>query len=118
MYQLKIYSLEGCPYSMNAEKLLKNNNIDFNLIKVSYDEKDHYKQLNKMNTFPQIFLETNQENIKIGGYSDLNDIYNTINDNTTFDNMLSKLRTKLTFQNTLNEKKNILKIISILLDKK
>ncbi len=119
MYQLKIYSLEDCPYSMNAEKLLKNNNIDFNLIKVSHDEKDHYKEVNKMNTFPQIFLETNQENIKIGGYSELNDIYNTINDNTiTFDDMLSKLRTKLTFQNTLNEKKNILKFISILLYKK
>ena len=118
MYKLKVYSLEGCPYSMNAESLLNNNSIEFDLIKVSYDEKDHYKQKNKMNTFPQVFLETPKETVKIGGYDDLNNIFSMINDNTTFDNMLSDLKSKLSFENSLNEKKNILRIISILLKKK
>ena len=117
MYKLKVYSLEGCPYSMNAESLLNNNSIEFDLIKVTYDEKDYYKQKNKMNMFPQVFLETPKETVKIGGYDDLNNLFNMINDNTTFDNMLSDLKSKLSFENSLNEKKNILRIISILLKK-
>ena len=117
MYKLKVYSLEGCPYSMNAESLLKNNNIDFDLIKVSYDDKDQYKQKNKMNTFPQIFLDTSKEIVKIGGYTELNSIFNMINDNTSFDRTLSELKKNLSFENSLNEKKNILRVISILLKK-
>ena len=62
--------------------------------------------------------ETMNDETMNNNFDNLSLTNNTINDNTTFDNMLSKLRTKLTFQNTLNEKKNILKIISILLDKK
>ena len=117
MYKLKVYSLEGCPYSMNAESLLNNNSIEFDLIKVSHDEKDHYKQKNKMNTFPQIFLETSKETVKIGGYNELNNVFNLINDNASFDNMLKDLKNKLSFENSFNEKKNILRTISILLKK-
>ena len=113
MYKLKVFSLEGCPYSMNAENLLNNNNIDFELIKVSYDEKDHYKQQNNMNTFPQVFLDTSSESLKIGGYDDLNKIYNLINDNSSFDNMYKNIKAHISFSN----KKNILRMISILLKK-
>ena len=70
-----------------------------------------------MNTFPQIFLETPKETVKIGGYNELNNIFNIINDKTSFDNMLKDVKSKLSFENSLNEKKNILRIISILLKK-
>ena len=117
MYKLEVYSLEGCPYSMNAESLLNNNSIEFDLIKVSYDEKDHYKQKNKMNTFPQIFLKTGKETVKIGDYNKLNKIFDIINDKTLFDIMLKDLKSKLSFESSLNDKKIILRIILILLKK-
>jgi glutaredoxin len=59
--QLIIYSLEGCPYSMKSESLLKL--YKPKIVKVSQAEKDKYKKQNDMTTFPQIFLD----NIKIGG---------------------------------------------------
>jgi glutaredoxin len=59
--QLIIYSLEGCPYSMRSESLLKL--YKPKIVKVSQTEKDKYKKQNDMTTFPQIFLD----NIKIGG---------------------------------------------------
>ena len=114
MYKLKVYSLEGCYFSKSAESLLKNNNIEFDLISVSYDEKDQYKSKNKMNTFPQVFLETSKETIKIGGFTELNSIFNIINDKTPFDQVISKLKTTLSFEESENEKKNILRVISIL----
>jgi len=58
---LIIYSLEGCPYSMRSESLLKL--YKPKIVKVSQTEKDKYKKQNDMTTFPQIFLD----NIKIGG---------------------------------------------------
>jgi len=58
---LTIYSLEGCPYSMRSESLLKL--YKPKIVKVSQTEKDKYKKQNDMTTFPQIFLD----NIKIGG---------------------------------------------------
>ena len=59
--QLVIYSLEGCPYSMRSESLLKL--YKPKIVKVSQAEKEKYKKQNDMTTFPQIFLDT----IKIGG---------------------------------------------------
>ena len=117
MYKLKVYSLEGCYFSKSAESLLKNNNIEFDLISVSYDEKDQYKSKNKMNTFPQVFLETSKETVKIGGFTELNSVFNIINDKTSFDQTLAKLKTTLSFKESENEKKNILRVISILLKK-
>ena len=117
MYNLKVYSLEGCFFSMSAESLLNNNNIDFELIRVTHDNKDDFKQKNKMNTFPQIFLETKNESVKVGGFSDLQNIFTVINDNSDFDSMLKKVKSSLSFENSENEKKNILRVISILLKK-
>lgn len=117
MYKLKVYSLVGCPFSMNAESLLNKNNIEFELIKVEHDEKDHWKQTNKMNTFPQIFLETKNESVKIGGFSELQNLDRVINDKTDFDSMLKEVKSYLSFEDSANEKKNILRVISILLKK-
>ena len=52
---LIIYSLEGCPYSMKSESLLKL--YKPKIVKVSQLEKEKYKKQNNMNTFPQIFLD-------------------------------------------------------------
>lgn len=65
---LTIYSLEGCPYSIKSESLLKLYNPK--IIKVSQAEKDKYKKQNGMNTFPQIFLDT----IKIGGLDSVTEL--------------------------------------------
>ena len=67
--KLFIYSLVGCGYSKEAVKLLTPYKPD--IITVSQEEKDKYKKMNKMDTFPQIFiLDNNSNNIKIGGYYD------------------------------------------------
>ena len=67
-----LYVLEGCPYCNNSLAILKQYKIKHKAIIVNYEEKEFYKKQNKMNTFPQIFMQMN-ENIfmKIGGNSDL-----------------------------------------------
>jgi len=76
--QLFIYSLVGCPWSLKSENKLKAYNP--NIIKVDQSEKSKFKQMNNMNTFPQIFLiDGNEKAIKIGGYDEtmqlLSDIF-------------------------------------------
>lgn len=114
MTKIKAYCLENCFFSENAKLLLNNNNIEFDLINVKHENKDEYKKLNKMNTFPQIFLETGDESVKIGGYDDFNKLVKIINDNKNFDNIYDKFKNNLNFRDSSNEKKNVLKMISIL----
>ena len=67
-----LYVLKGCPYCNNALMLLKENNIKYKAIVVEDKDKEKYKKLNKMNTFPQIFINVNGDNyFKIGGNDDL-----------------------------------------------
>ena len=67
-----LYVLKGCPYCNNALMLLKENNIKHKAIVVEDKDKEKYKKLNKMNTFPQIFINVNSDNyFKIGGNDDL-----------------------------------------------
>ena len=67
-----LYVLKGCPYCNNALMLLKENNIKHKAIVVEDKDKEKYKKLNKMNTFPQIFINVNGNNyFKIGGNDDL-----------------------------------------------
>ena len=114
MSKIKAFCLENCYFSENAKLLLNNNNIEFDLVNVRYENKDQYKKLNKMNTFPQIFLETGNESVKIGGYDDFNKLINIINDNKKFDDIYYKFKNNLSFQDSKNEKKNLLRMISIL----
>jgi glutaredoxin len=68
---IKIYVLEGCPYCNNALRLLEQYRIRHKIIVVEHHEKEYYKKKNKMNTFPQIFLEKDKNKlIKIGGNDD------------------------------------------------
>ena len=70
---LEIFSLEGCPYSIKAEKLIKISGVAHKIIKVSHSNKDYYKQKNGMSTFPQIFAISPERKIrkKIGGCIEL-----------------------------------------------
>jgi glutaredoxin len=67
-----LYVLKGCPYCNNALMLLKENNIKHKAIVVEDKDKEKYKKINKMNTFPQIFININGDNyFKLGGNDDL-----------------------------------------------
>lgn len=66
-----IYVLEGCPYCNNSLKLLKDNKIKHKVIVVDPKDKEKYKKINKMNTFPQIFISAGKDTyLKIGGNDD------------------------------------------------
>ncbi len=72
-----LYVLEGCPYCNNALKLLKAHKIKYMDIVVenTVEKKNFYKKQNKMVTFPQIFMQINEDNfMKIGGYSELEEV--------------------------------------------
>ena len=67
-----LYVLKGCPYCDNALMLLKKNNIKHKSILFETKDMDKYKKINKMNTFPQIFINVDSNNyFKIGGNDDL-----------------------------------------------
>lgn len=67
-----LYVLKGCPYCNNALMLLKENNIKYKAIVVEEKDKEKYKKINKMNTFPQIFINVDGNNyFKLGGNDDL-----------------------------------------------
>jgi glutaredoxin len=72
-----LYVLETCPYCQNAIQELKNNKIKYKTIIVNNTEEDknYYKKQNKMNTFPQIFMQVKKEEyMKLGGHDDLLEI--------------------------------------------
>ena len=76
--KLYIYSLIGCPYSIKSESLL--DPYKPQIIKVEQNEKNKYKKMNNMDTFPQIFL-VNEESgvrIKIGGLDNTVELLNNI----------------------------------------
>ena len=58
MIKLQIYSLIGCYFSQKAELSIMDYKLGnkLEIIKVTDEEKNKYKKLNDMNTFPQIFL--------------------------------------------------------------
>jgi glutaredoxin len=67
-----LYVLKGCPYCNNALMLLKENNIKYKAIVVEDKDKEKYKKINKMKTFPQIFINVDGNNyFKLGGNDDL-----------------------------------------------
>ncbi len=113
MDNLILYSLEGCGYSMSAEKLVNELGLNANVIKVKQIEKESYKKRNKMDTFPQIFLNLDNSLIKIGGYNDLTDMVGYIKEgkeNKSLDLVVNNVNRKYDV-----EKKKIYKIISFFL---
>ncbi len=76
IHPIVIYGLENCPYCKAAYELLDQHKIKYHKIVVSNDEneKEKYKKLCSMNTFPMIFVRKSEDSskyIKIGGFSDL-----------------------------------------------
>tara|TARA_B100000242_G_C42734188_1_gene342659 strand:- start:123 stop:515 length:393 start_codon:yes stop_codon:yes gene_type:complete len=79
MYYLEVISLEKCPYSLAAEKLLKSKDVNFDLVKVNYSDKETYKT-EKISTFPQIYLKKHGSSgrLLVGGFNDLEKINNMV----------------------------------------
>lgn len=74
----KIFSLEGCPYSRDAEQLFKNSSAKYEIIKVLRNNKTEFQRTDKnpMRTFPQIFYERNKDFIIIGGFDNMEKLVN------------------------------------------
>jgi len=64
-----LYSLEGCPYSSEAEHMFRESSAPHVVVPVQRRDKERYKV--HMSTFPQIFYATRRKNYLLGGLSDL-----------------------------------------------
>jgi glutaredoxin len=104
-YKLKVIVLENCPYSIAAVKLLNNYNIKFQKILVKQNNKEKFKT-NEISTFPQIYMINNNEQLLLGGYSDLEEIINIIKSKN-----LDKIKDEL--KEKYSNNKIILRIIKI-----
>ena len=113
MNVIKIISLNGCPYSMAAEGLIKNiidedkeKKINIEILNVSQEEKNKY-QKEDIKTFPQIYYN----NILLGGYDNFNDIYLSIKGISDFDEMINILKEKT----KLGKRKDMLRLIKFII---
>ena len=88
---LKVYSLEGCPFSKATTTLLKQINPNIEIISIPRNKKEHFKKLIDHPTFPCTKLvQLNQEKT-IGG----NDIIEyLVNQSTELKNICSSENTK------------------------
>lgn len=107
-YKLKVIVLEHCPYSIAAVELLENYNIPFEKILVKQNNKEKFKT-EKISTFPQIYIINNNEELLLGGYSDIEEIINIINNSKK----LEKIKDKLNNKYSKFDNKKILRIIEI-----
>lgn len=110
-YVLKVIVLENCPYSIAAAEMLTNYNIKFKKILVNQETKHKYKT-EQISTFPQIYLinkDTENNQLLLGGYSNLEEIFNIMNSSTKLETIKNKLNKKYLLFN----KKSILRIIEI-----
>jgi len=107
-YFLEVISLEHCPYSIEVENLIKQNNINAQIIKVSPQNKHKYKN-SQIQTFPQIYLknDSSQGRILLGGNSDFKDILKL--KGKSFELQKKELKTK--YKNLSN--KMILRLIQL-----
>ena len=105
-YKLKVIVLENCPYSIAAVELLNNYNIKFQKKLVKQNNKEKFKT-NEISTFPQIYMINKNEKLLLGGYSDLEEIINIINQTKNLDKIKDILKEKY------SNNKIILRIIEI-----
>lgn len=72
-----IVMLKGCPYSDQALAILKKiyrrykGEHTLTTEFVSQEDKDDYKKMHHINTFPQVFYKKNKRWMRIGGYDKL-----------------------------------------------
>ena len=110
MDYLDVYSLEGCYYSKNLENLLNSKKIKFNLNKVNLENKSEVKEKNKMNTFPQVFLNSKKKVYKVGGFDDVDYILNEMKTKKNVDLIINNIK----FKTNLDKKRSI-RLINLLL---
>ena len=63
----EVYSLDYCPYCQKVINTLDKYNLKADIIKVNEDTKHYYNSKLKTNTFPQVFLVTNNKSRYLGG---------------------------------------------------
>lgn len=107
MNELKVISLNNCPYSMAAENLInnikKNDKVNVKIIHVPYEDKEKYKQ-GVMKTFPQIYFN----NEIIGGYEDFKGIYNFIQNKNSGNRNLDAIISMLEGKTELKKRRDML----------
>ena len=72
--------------------------------------RDKIKEKNNMNTFPQVFLNSKNNNYKVGGYDDINYILNEIKTKKNLDLIIKNI----IFRTNLDKKRSI-RLINLLL---
>ena len=77
---LKVYALEGCPFSIATVNLLKQINPNIEIVKVKRSEKDEVKKLIDHPTFPCTKLILNDNNVNIGGNDIIEFLVNSSSD--------------------------------------
>lgn len=77
-YYIKAIILNGCPYSKNAEVLLKSNSIPSDINYINHSEKNTFKS-DLISTFPQLYLKKYNKNgnLLLGGFNDLDNFIKT-----------------------------------------
>jgi len=112
MYYLEIISLEGCPYSIAAEELVKTKKIKHETVKINHEDK-HLHKHNKLDTFPQIYLRKDNSTgrLLLGGYQNLDKINIMIEGNSDITNLVTEIK-KIVLDKF--NKKSILRLIELM----
>jgi len=94
-YYIKAIMLENCPYSISADKLIKENNLPNKSIWIGYNDKDKYIT-NKIQTYPQIYLKryNSMENVLLGGYDDMTQWIKEFKNKKLNDNKVNEFQSK------------------------
>lgn len=111
MFYLKIISLESCPYSEAVEQMLKNYSVQHKIKKVNTVTKQNYKN-SEIDTFPQIYLVNNKKSVLLGGYTEMSNVYDTINSTNNLNDILNKLNNKLSTKWSRKEKLRLIQILN------
>ena len=109
-YYFQLISLKDCPFSKNAEILLKN--VNHKLTKINRQEIEKWRNDN-IKTFPQIYLKKDESTstLLIGGFDEINRIVNIINEEGDIDKKKQKIKK---YHQDFSDK-SILRIIELLL---
>jgi glutaredoxin 3 len=76
MAQVIVYSMDNCPYCVQAKALLAMRGVPFEEKVIVWEDEPHRNEIfarSGMKTFPQIF----HGDVLIGGYSDLKELDDT-----------------------------------------
>lgn len=110
MVTVEAYILKNCYFSEKALFRLNSMNINSNLkvvhVENNEEDKTKYKKLNKMDTFPQIFISNGKRRHKIGGSSDLDNLERMIDEMNSYN---FSIKSFCLFHDLLNQSKNKVK---------